>query len=767
MKEWREIRVASALLIEDGDVNGHLLLFDRLYHEVLSVFHPLGTFFWSSVSGPLEARRLLLKAAVLDNYDTGMDYLLWTNTVYGISVPMVREMVGLCENGGLSAVELKPAESASITTDSASLSASGRIDSGQAGMTTKGSGASISAPSLKKGKAPAFCLIVSKEAIITYCKAVPPSEWFSEGLAEGGSPEKAFLSSIVRLGGKVGTFSPADRPKDRNNTCYLSSEPYRLPEGVGFLPGFRGAISNQPQAPGPKSIVSATIDALTTATESKGIAVYGAGTLAKSLMPLLGQKVKAVVDKNPDCQGKGFSGFTVLPPEALAGFAGVVDTVLITAVGAEREIRKYLRELLGEGIAGGLRIQGLSGGEVSEAGRGLEVNPEAKPETSEPGKSEPGKIEFGKITHGKSEPGEIEHRKNELKKTRHRQLTRRAVLYTGYPCNVRCVFCYYTYFPSKEWHSIEECKRDAHVYRFGYDNEWVDITGGEPTIYPQILELLDYCGEIGLTPTLITNMQVLAKEDTLASFKSHGVYDFLCSVHALSDTYDMLTKKRGAWGNLLKAIDNFGKLDVKWRVNCTMTNINRRQLQKIAEFVYLNGARVINFINYNPFHEWSLQKNIDFQSRHSDIEPYLREALDYCDEAGLEANVRYFPFCRMKGHENKCYNFSQLSYDPHEWDFSSWYSDKTRNPSEKIPAVALNATSGGEDFHLYMAQRMKRALFCQAAECRFCALGFICDGFTRQYAARFGMEEVLPYGGDLIVDPKRFNSTQDKVVDER
>lgn len=739
MKEYREIRVASALLIEGGDVNGHLLLFDRLYHEVLSVFHPSGTFFWSSVPDPLEARRLLLKAAVLDNYDTGMDYLLWTNTVYGISVPMIRDMVGLCENGGLNAVEL-------VTTG---LNAVELVTTG-----------------LKNAVPPAYCLMVSQGAITSYCSAVPPSEWFSYEQAEGGSAEKAFLSSITRSGGKIGTYSPADQPKDRPNdrniTCYLSSEPYRLPEGVGFLPGFKGVFSNQPQAPGPKSIVAATIDALTMAIESKGIAIYGAGTLAKSLMPLLADKVKAVVDKNPDCQGKDFSGFTVLPPTSLAGFAGVVDTVLITAVGAEGEIKKYLRELLGADLPAGLRIQGLSASGVPEVERGPEVNPEAEIETSKPGKSVSGESEYGEITHRPSG-----HRQNELKKTKRRELTRRAVLYTGYPCNVRCVFCYYTYFPSKEWHPIEECKRDAHIYRFEYGNEWVDITGGEPTIYPHIAELLDYCGEIGLTPTLITNMQVLAKEDTLVSFKSHGVYDFLCSVHALSDTYDMLTKKRGAWGNLLKAIDNFGKHDMKWRVNCTMTNINRRQLRRIAEFVYLNGARVINFINYNPFHEWSLQKNIDFQSRHSDIEPYLREALDYCDEVGLEANVRYYPFCRMKGHENKCYNFSQLSYDPHEWDFSSWYSDKTRNPSEKIPAVALNATDGGEDFHLYMAQRMKRALFCQAVECRFCALGFICDGFTKQYAARFGMEEVLPYGGDLIVDPTRFNSTQDKVVDER
>lgn len=33
----------------------------------------------------------------------------------------------------------------------------------------------------------------------------------------------------------------------------------------------------------------------------------------------------------------------------------------------------------------------------------------------------------------------------------------------------------------------------------------IDIQGGEPTIYPHIFELIEYCVSIGLKPTLITN----------------------------------------------------------------------------------------------------------------------------------------------------------------------------------------------------------------------------------------------------------------------
>ena len=268
-------------------------------------------------------------------------------------------------------------------------------------------------------------------------------------------------------------------------------------------------------------------------------------------------------------------------------------------------------------------------------------------------------------------PGEYTRPVIQVERTQKRELTRRAVLYVGFACNIRCKFCYYAYNPTKDWHSLEECKRDAHLFRVKYNNRFVDITGGEPTIYPHFYELLDYCNSIGLIPSLITNVQVLHREDRARAFKEHGVYDFLCSVHALGDTYNELTQTKNGWDMLVKWIDNLNRLDIPWRVNCTMMKTNMTQLRDIAQWVHERGARVINFINFNPFEEWQSKMDIDFQARHSQISPYLIEALEYCDKVGLEANVRYFPFCWMKGHEEKCYNFQQLSYDPHEWDFCS------------------------------------------------------------------------------------------------
>ncbi len=344
-------------------------------------------------------------------------------------------------------------------------------------------------------------------------------------------------------------------------------------------------------------------------------------------------------------------------------------------------------------------------------------------------------------------------------------ITQRGVLYVGFPCNVKCKFCYYSYHESKEWHSLDECKQDAYLFRKKYGNNFVDITGGEPTIYPHIFELIDFCNEIGLKPTLITNVQALAKEDRVIQFKDHGVHDLLCSVHALNSSYNDLVQSRHGWENLTKGIENITKHGIPWRANCTMTRLNMGQLKDIAQWVKDRMCRIINFINFNPFEEWQSKMDIDFQARHSEISPYLIEALEHCDRIGLEANVRYFPFCHMKGHEEKCINFQQLSYDPNEWDFCSWYAPETRAPSDKLPDSVRMAASSEEELHQFIAQSQKKSLYVQDGPCLKCSHFVICDGFTKQYHSRYGNNEASPYSGLLLTDPTVFLLQRDGSAD--
>ncbi len=265
-------------------------------------------------------------------------------------------------------------------------------------------------------------------------------------------------------------------------------------------------------------------------------------------------------------------------------------------------------------------------------------------------------------------------------KTTKRTVTRRGVMWLGQTCDARCYFCYFldriadNKHPEHPFMSLEKAKEICHTLRYTYGNTSIDIQGGEPTIHPDILELISYCNEIGLYPTLITNGLSLAKPGKLEKFKEAGIRDFLVSLHGLGQTHDDVVCRKGASEKIIKAIERMVELEIPFRYNCTMSKPVVVQLPDIARKAVEYGANAVNFIAFNPFGDQQTGvRTSDNVARYSDIKPKLAEAMDILDEHGIECNVRYLPLCMAEPrHRKNFYNMQQLTYDHHEWNYESW-----------------------------------------------------------------------------------------------
>lgn len=334
-----------------------------------------------------------------------------------------------------------------------------------------------------------------------------------------------------------------------------------------------------------------------------------------------------------------------------------------------------------------------------------------------------------------------------------RRLTRRGVLWLGLRCDVRCKFCYDEHFPAsqKAWLKADDAIRALDKFRFYYHNEFVDFMGGEPTLHPAVLEIVAHAASIGLRPTLITHGMGLAKTDRAAAFAKAGVHDFLVSIHGLGDTAVAIhSRGRNNATKQMQALDNLRALDIPFRFNVTMIRDNLTQLEAIARLADEMGARVVNFLTFNPYFEWERDIEIAFQARHCEIAPYLMRAIDICTAAGIEANVRYMPPCQLPGYEQHVYTGFQLPYDPHEWDYNSWYD----TGHEGAPSSAW--------YYEASRRQQQRHNYRHVPACCDCAIREICDGFHAQYAARWGGAEALPYPGATVTDPCHFVRRQDK-----
>ena len=261
--------------------------------------------------------------------------------------------------------------------------------------------------------------------------------------------------------------------------------------------------------------------------------------------------------------------------------------------------------------------------------------------------------------------------------TNYRALCRRGVLWIGQTCNLRCHFCYFLdkimdrNHPEHDFFELDKLKAMCKTLVDVYGNNSVDIQGGEPTIYRHITQLIQYCNEIGLKPTLITNGQVLANPEKCRQLKEAGVYDLLISVHGLGQRYDKIVVVNGAAAKLQKAIDNVAAAGIPFRFNCVLCTDALPDLLGVAKLAVAKGARAVNFIAFNPFIDQACggKRSAENVPTYSEVVDYLIPAIDLLDANGIEVNVRYLPFCLFpEKYRRFVQNFQQIVYDLHEWE---------------------------------------------------------------------------------------------------
>ncbi|HNR31025.1 MAG TPA: radical SAM protein [Candidatus Hydrogenedentes bacterium] len=407
-----------------------------------------------------------------------------------------------------------------------------------------------------------------------------------------------------------------------------------------------------------------------------------------------------------------------------------------------------------------------------------------------------------------------------LKRTKKRTLSRRGVMWLGQTCNARCYFCYFInriedhHHPEHPFMSIEKAKHICSTLRYFYGNTAIDIQGGEPTIFKGIFDLIRHCRDIGLYPTLITNGLMLGKPGLLEKFRDAGTRDFLVSLHGIGEIHDEVVGVKGGYKKIIAAIERMRELGIPFRFNCTMSEPVVKILPEVAQKAIEYGALAVNFIAFNPFgDQQSGTRTARNVARYSDIKEQLTKAMDLLEDAGIEVNVRYMPLCMAEPrHRKNFYNYKQLSYDHHEWDYASWLwtmmqtqmmRDGNTTPPFHIgyrshelykrDPHALLARCEAQPFKMaikFRAQRVlarlrqlrrgKAALYIEEAEqraeddcayqyheaCRSCHARHICDGFHGDYAGFFGTDEAAPIT-DMpeTTDPLYFIRDQEKLVE--
>ena len=214
-------------------------------------------------------------------------------------------------------------------------------------------------------------------------------------------------------------------------------------------------------------------------------------------------------------------------------------------------------------------------------------------------------------------------------------------------CNHFCGFCSNPTTPYTHTLASMQLLVDDFVRR-GYFG--VILTGGEPTLHPELPEVAAYAAQQGLHVRMITNGSRLADPAFAGAMASAGLKLVHVSVYSVRPEVE--ARLRGSEGTLARAfaaIDNAARCGIEVNVNCVINRLNAEHLDENIRYFLQHHPQVRHFVwnNLDPSMGRAEVNQEQFTPRLADFERSLGRAMRLLHRSGRSFRVEKVPLCYM------------------------------------------------------------------------------------------------------------------------
>jgi MoaA/NifB/PqqE/SkfB family radical SAM enzyme len=232
-------------------------------------------------------------------------------------------------------------------------------------------------------------------------------------------------------------------------------------------------------------------------------------------------------------------------------------------------------------------------------------------------------------------------------------------------CNNSCKFCIVNSHQNKA-----EAVDKKIIFNFLRENagqgyESVNIHGGEATILPELIEILDMIREFGYpTVSLQTNGRKLSDIDYAKEVASRGVDLFVISVHGKEpETHDFCTGVPESFVEAIQGIRNVKSLGKKVRTNTVVCIQNYHSMIDIVKFI---AGLKVDHINISAIHPAGKAFKNFFQvtPKLSDIVPEVQKAIDALINTNTDITITLegFPPCILGDYWKYMINWEEINF---------------------------------------------------------------------------------------------------------
>ena len=221
-------------------------------------------------------------------------------------------------------------------------------------------------------------------------------------------------------------------------------------------------------------------------------------------------------------------------------------------------------------------------------------------------------------------------------------------------CNQECIICSNpannrTLGLQKAKQAIDELK----TQKYGQ----VILTGGEPTLYDELPQLIKYCLKKKIFPRVITNGQRTSNFRYLRALKKAGLRHLHLSVYSCQDKIQArISRNKTSLVNIKKSLANLQKIGgITTDINITISRYNANHLSKIVSWL-INDYHFIGHFVFNNLDPLIGRAAANYQviPRLNDFELELHQALKMLEKNKKTFRVERAPLCYLTEFEHVC-----------------------------------------------------------------------------------------------------------------
>ena len=294
----------------------------------------------------------------------------------------------------------------------------------------------------------------------------------------------------------------------------------------------------------------------------------------------------------------------------------------------------------------------------------------------------------------------------------------------GYSCNNNCIHCVISdqkkraaRVYSREDRTTEEYKQEL-LFAKKKGVRYVVVTGGEPTIRKDIVEIVRFAHSIGLRMGMQTNGRMLSVKSFAVSLAPYNI-SYICALHGIDpETHDKITRSKGSFEQAIQGIKNLVELGQKVIGKTVISRYNQEQLSGIIKLLEELGVKEGNMAF--PHAQGNAWDNFDLAvPSYTEVKPHIMKAIEYMklknvQGGGLVFDFEAVPPCIIDGKAKYCSDIRE-GQNPYHTELNQFDG------------------KGARDW-----QELRQSIKKKFAVCGECCFDNVCEGVWHEYPEKKG-----------------------------